>query len=181
MVSLARLMGEGRSAAEADRVLVEVLERTYEETKDCPELCGLRAAGDVLESHRAVGTYDPSLWWLVYEGERAMGCLLFNVSPEHSSVELVYLGLAKGLRGRGLGAVLLTRGMRHLFGHSLEAGEPSARPVVGVGGVTCAVDTRNTAAMKLYRRAGFGRFGLRVPMVLSAGPESGASAEKASA
>ena len=33
--------------------------------------------------------------------------------------------------------------------------------------LTCAVDTRNTPAMSLYRRCGFQRFGVRVPLVLS--------------
>lgn len=170
MVSLARLLATGRTPEQVDQLLLRVLEATYEQTLDCPELCGLRAVSDVLESHRAVGTCDPSLWWIVFERDQALGCLLFNVSPEHSAVELVYLGLAKPLRGRGLGTLVLQRGIRHLFGHSLEPDELPARPVVGVGGVTCAVDTRNYSAMKLYRNAGFTRFGMRVPLVLSVGP-----------
>lgn len=158
-------------------VLLEALEATYVNTLDCPELCGLRTAADVLESHRSVGVYDPALWWLVMHEGKPRGCMLLTVCPELDSVELVYLGLAPELRGKGLGKRLLRMGMAALYrtavGPTARAGHPH---VVGGGGLTCAVDTRNPPAVELYRGLGFQRFGVRVPMVLGLPSRDGASA-----
>lgn len=163
----------GRSTEEVDADLVTALERSYIETLDCPELCGLREAADVLESHRSVGTYDPSLWWLVYEGGRPEGCMLLTFSAEHDGVELVYLGLSPSLRGRGIGGQLLRQGVGRLL--AMVAGEVAGPLGPGrslcAGGLTCAVDSRNTPALRLYRRLGFARFGVRVPLVKSLGGE----------
>jgi GNAT superfamily N-acetyltransferase len=168
---VAGLMARGQTDAHIADLLKRALTESYIDTQDCPELCGLRSVDDVLASHRAVGRYDPSLWWIVRLDGRAEGCLLFNVCPEHESVELVYLGLSPALRGKGLGSILLNMGLRRVLGAARpeesggQPGEPS-RCVVGPGGVTCAVDTRNAPAMRLYRAAGFQRFAVRVPMVL---------------
>jgi ribosomal protein S18 acetylase RimI-like enzyme len=145
---------QGVGTAEIDRMLLETLEASYIDTRDCPELCGLRDAQDVLESHKAVGRFDPALWWLLFEGDNHIGCLLFSVSPEHDSLELVYLGLAAAARGRGIGAAALEFSLRQLGDRLLMS-----------GGVTCAVDTRNPAALRLYQRAGFRRFSVRIPMI----------------
>lgn len=171
--SIASLLADGWTPERIEAALLLALERSYIDTLDCPELCGLRSAEDVLESHRSVGRYDGGLWWLVMASGRAEGCMLLNVCPEHESVELVYLGLSPVLRGKGLGAKLLAGGLRVVQGAAFDAfgdqaGDPTpaGRCVVGPGGVTCAVDTRNEPAMRLYRHAGFQRFALRVPMVL---------------
>ncbi|GEM_PF-266224 len=169
--SFADLLQTGTPERDLDAMLMRVLDRSYIDTLDCPELCGLRTPEEVLESHRAVGRYDPSIWWLIFAGEQPVGCMLFNVLPEQESVELVYLGLDPIVRGRGLGRTALTLGLRHLWGqpHSPNTGVASAdlgRVLVGSGGVTCAVDTRNTAALRLYRAAGFERFAVRVPVVM---------------
>lgn len=144
-----------RGASESD--LVTALDGSYEGTLDCPELSGLRETQDVLASHRAVGRFDPNLWWVLYEDgasgdRRPVGCLLLNPSPEQESVELVYLGLAPAARGRGAGRALLSMGLCAIAGRSERW-------------VTCAVDTRNPPALGLYRRAGFERFSSRVPLV----------------
>lgn len=154
MASLAELTLQGVSAADLDRLLLEALEASYVDTKDCPELCGMREATDVLESHKAVGRFDPAIWWLLLEGDAPVGCALFSVSPEHDSLELVYLGLSVAARGRGIGTAFLDEALRRLGDRLLMT-----------GGVTCAVDTRNTAALRLYQRAGFRRFGVRIPMI----------------
>jgi ribosomal protein S18 acetylase RimI-like enzyme len=135
-------------------LLSKALERTYEETMDCPELCGMRVVGDVLESHRSVGVFDPGMWWLVMDSGEPEGCMLLSACPEQNAVELVYLGLSPRLRGRGLGSSLLMMGVQSLTGRPEKM-------------LTCAVDTRNAPAMALYRRCGFQRFAVRVPLVLS--------------
>lgn len=173
--SVAAMRASGRSATEIEQALLEALDRSYIDTADCPELCGLRSTSDVLSSHRAVGRYDPHLWWVFTVQGRPEGCLLFSVSPEQDSVELVYLGLSPVLRGLGLGASALHHGLRVVHGRATaehDAGfvsgaeAASSRCLVGGGGVTCAVDTRNEPALRLYRRFGFQRFAVRVPLVL---------------
>ncbi len=139
---------------EADRaVLIEALDRTYRDTLDCPELCGLRDTADVLESHRATGIFDPKLWWLATLEGRPHGCILLARAPEHRSVELVYLGLSPELRGRGVGSRLLHLGLsRVLAGPEADS-------------IACAVDQRNGPALRLYQRFGFREFGKRVALV----------------
>ncbi len=132
--------------------LVSAMERSYEGTLDCPELCAMRTAQDALESHRESGLFDPSLWWLIEHKEIPAGVMLFTPSSAQDGVELVYVGLAPELRGRGIGRTVLRFGLESVC---LEVGE----------WVTCAVDLRNTPARKLYARTGFRRFGLRKAMV----------------
>lgn len=164
--SMENLAHSGVPAERADELLRATLEESYVETLDCPELCGLRSVADVLDSHKAVGVYDPSLWWLLFAGEKPVGCLLLTVCPEHDSVELVYLGLSPSARGKGLGARLMTMGIARILDRHLNPDSACGGPWVrGTGGLTCAVDTRNAPAMRLYKRLGFARFGQRLPFV----------------
>ncbi len=135
-----------------DAALGEALERSYIDTLDCPELCGMREIGDVLESHRATGAHDPALWWVVRHHGRPSGALLLNPCPTQGHTELVYLGLAPELRGRGLARGLMAMGLRAV-------GVRSERTV------TCAVDARNEPAIGLYQRLGFAEFARRVALV----------------
>lgn len=165
--SLEELLREGHTQTQVDAWLAEALDRSYVDTQDCPELCGMRTMPDVLESHKSVGVFDPSLWWIVFDrASHAMACLLLTVCPEMDSIELVYLGLAPEVRGRGLGSMLLSFGLRQLYDGPLRANTGAdVLRIAGTGGMTCAVDSRNASAVKLYRRAGFERFGVRVPYV----------------
>lgn len=129
------------------------LDRSYIDTLDCPELCDLRATRDVLASHLATGEHDPNLWWLIKQGGRPEGALLLNPCPAQSQIELVYLGLGPGLRGRGLGRELLR------FGISEAAVRRPERLIV------CAVDHRNEPALRLYESLGFQAFADRVALV----------------
>lgn len=132
--------------------LLDTLDRSYRDTLDCPELCGLRDTRDVLASHRAVGRWNPSLWWLLRLDGRPAGCALLNPSPEQDSIELVYLGLTPEARGKGLAALLL----RHAIARART--QPARW-------ITCAVDRRNAPARKLYANAGFEPFTERTALV----------------
>ena len=173
--SMAELLREGRSPNDVDALLGEALERSYEDTLDCPELCGMRNLENVIESHRSVGEYDPSLWWLVFNAAGPQGCLLLSVVPEQDSVELVYIGLSPAVRGKGLASNLMGSGIAALYRGSVTgtAAGVQARPagvgvqVRGTGGLTCAVDMRNQPALRLYQRLGFVRTSLRLPWVKS--------------
>lgn len=135
-----------------DPAVTAALEKSYIDTLDCPELCGVRSMSDVLASHRATGRWDPRHWWVIRENGVAHGAMLFNPCPEQNSVELVYFGLSPELRGRALAAPLLAIGLASLA--------PRTETIV-----TCAVDARNTPARKLYERFGFTQFGRRRAMV----------------
>lgn len=141
------------NASEHDALLAIALERSYIDTQDCPELCGLRDVADVLDSHRSVGDYDPALWWIIEYQGKPEGAMLLSACPEQQTIELVYLGISPVLRGKGIGSAMLALGLKELTG----------RPE---GTISCAVDTRNAPAMKLYKRAGFQQFSTRVPMVM---------------
>ncbi|MEZ6234009.1 MAG: GNAT family N-acetyltransferase [Phycisphaerales bacterium] len=146
-VSVVPIASLGDRAAQ-DRALIDCLDRSYEGTLDCPELCGVRETPDILASHRACGKHDPSLWWVAVERGRAIGCALFNPYPDQGSIELVYLGLVPEARGRGLGERLARHGLASL-------------PRRAFTRVACAVDERNAPARRLYDRLGFTRFDTR--------------------
>jgi ribosomal protein S18 acetylase RimI-like enzyme len=144
-----------RSAAPGEpdhRLLIQALDRSYLDTLDCPELCGMRETADILDSHRATGIFNPRLWWLVFLHDEPHGCILLSHIPDHNCVELVYLGLSPQLRGRGLGRQLLEMGMGASRGATAEH-------------IACAVDLRNAPARALYEKVGFREFGQRVASV----------------
>lgn len=136
-----------------DHLLLRALEATYEQTLDCPELCGMRTTDDVLASHKAAGTFDPTLWWLLELDGKPEGCCLISASPAQRALELVYLGISPRVRGMGLGKRLLALGIAHASAHH------RAWPV------HCAVDQRNEPARKLYERFGFEETGRREALV----------------
>ena len=150
-----------RPPADEAALLVQALDRSYADTLDCPELCGLRDTPDVLESHRCTGEWDGKLWWLVLWRGEPHGCMLFSRIPEQGSVELVYLGLSPELRNKGLGKLLLPLGL-------------SAAVRTASTHIMCAVDVRNAPARKLYGRFGFRESGRRLAMVKPlSGPDGG--------
>ena len=129
-------------SAAAHGAFREAIMRSYEHTLDCPALAGLRDVEDVLTGHRAVGCFDPQLWSVLHFEGRPAGCLLLAEIPARHALELVYLGLAPEVRGRGLGRALMQR--------VLAIG---ARRHFGV--MSLAVDAANAPALQLYRRVGY--------------------------
>ena len=127
---------------------IAALEASYEGSLDCPELCGLRQTRDVLDSHLDVGTWDPTLWWVVFHQDTPAGVAMFNALENASEIELVYIGLAPSLRGHALGSTLLRMGMHQ----GAQRGHAT---------MTCAVDKRNAPALHLYENHGFRAFTTR--------------------
>jgi ribosomal protein S18 acetylase RimI-like enzyme len=139
-----------------DADVMAALERSYVDTLDCPELCGMRRLEDVLESHRGAGVWDPDLWWIVRREGEPHGVLLLTTFPDQGHAELVYLGLGPEVRGLGLGGRLLRHGLRALTRRRCRD-------------LTCAVDTRNAPARRLYEAHGFSAFSERVALVRKLG------------
>lgn len=144
-----------RTAEEFDeRELAAVIEATYEDSQDCPALAGVRRIEDTIAGHRNSGLYTPGTWWIVSVGGEAAGCLLLNDYPALDSAEVVYLGVVKGMRGRGVGRAMLCRAI-------------SAARSRGMAAVTLAMDSQNARAVKLYESAGFLATSSRLAMVLT--------------
>ena len=103
-----RLELESYAESQAPR-LAALVEQTYEATRDCPAMNGMRQMADVLAGYRAAGTFDPGRWFFLHCGGRDVGCLLLTDHPEHKQWELVYVGLVTGVRGQGLGIEAVRR------------------------------------------------------------------------
>ena len=128
--------------------LVDVIQRTYEGTLDCPKIDGLRETADVIVGYQAVGVYRPDLWFFVREENRDVGCLLINVHPDVRHAEIVYLAVVPEVRGRGWGLRLALQAIEVARASRCE------RAVL-------AVDAANLPALALYRAAGFQTFDTR--------------------
>lgn len=140
---------------ELEPEMLAILDASYEETLDCPALRGLRETRDILAGHRATGMFEHSLWTILRVDEQPAGVILLNPTPHHKSVELVYIGLAKWARGRGLGRLLLRHGLSLLCGRKESV-------------ISLAVDERNGPALALYHGEGFRRVLRRTAMIRAA-------------
>jgi ribosomal protein S18 acetylase RimI-like enzyme len=125
---------------------------SYRETKDFPELNGLRSLEEVLRGHKAAG-FDPNRWWLASEEGRAVGVLLLSESDEAGEWEIAYVGIVPDARQRGLGTELV----RHALCETKKA---------GMRALTLSLDARNEPAWKVYRKLGFEPFAAREVFLL---------------
>lgn len=132
---------EGYSTENHKR-LTGVVEATYAQTLDCPDLDGIRHIEDTLVGYQTTGVFDPSRWLLIRHADRDVGCLLLADHPAQDSWELVYMGVVPEARGNGWGRVIV----RH------------AQWLTGEAGRSClvlAVDAANAPALGVYGSLGF--------------------------
>ncbi len=145
-------------SAETHNAFRTAILRSYEQTLDCPALAGLRDVDDIILGHKAVGPFDPQLWSvLIHHPTREhpgdpVGCVLLAEISARRALELVYLGLAPSVRGRGLGRVLMNRVLSIASRRAFEL-------------ATLAVDAANIPAARLYRRCGYTSVAQRVAMI----------------
>jgi len=127
-----------------------VLQATYIQSLDMPELEGIRSLDDILASHRAAGRFRPDRWRVgLVEGEPEAGAiLLLSEVIDRDAWEVAYLGLTPAARGRGLGTSVLAQAI------SMAASQ-------NVSHIELAVDTRNHPASHLYQTAQFITFDRR--------------------
>lgn len=126
----------------------DAIERTYQDSRDCPGFAGIRDAADALRSYRAVGTFSPKRWRLVTLNGRDIAVILVNGRPEDRASEIVYLGVCPEARRVGWAKRLVAS----ILHEACEAGLDS---------VLTSVDGTNTAAVNLYGRLGFSPIGRR--------------------
>lgn len=136
--------------AQHDR-LAKVLELTYLDTLDCPELNGVRSTTDTIAGYRATGEFRPEAWSLVQHQGEDVGCVLVGFHPPWMA-ELIYMGLIPRARGRGWGRVLTN--------WALWTAQQMNCAVLSV-----AVDGRNTPARRAYEQAQFAPFDQRRVML----------------
>lgn len=122
--------------------LEQIVEATYRETLDCPQLDGVRDINDVLEGYRANGEFDPQRWFIVRLANQDVGCLLLSDYPDTGHWELVYMGLIPEVRGQRLGIEVVLHAQRL----AREAGRDR---------LILAVDAENKPAVDMYVNAGF--------------------------
>jgi mycothiol synthase len=130
----------------------EALGASYEGSLDCPALNGRRELDDVLAGHRGSGEFDPDWWTLLSLSDRPAGLLLLSAPVGGIAAELVYLGLARWARGKGLGELLMRVAMHD-----------AARR--GTSELTLAVDALNVPALSLYQRLGMRRVTSRIALM----------------
>lgn len=125
-----------------DEEFDEVVERTYIDSLDCPEISRFRSGSDALTSYRAAPDFDPALWSLCRFDDKAAGVLLAHDHQERGIREIVYLGVVPEARRRGVGRSLLLRSLSDALN-------------AGIEGCEVAVDGGNRYALGLYRSLGF--------------------------
>ena len=124
-----------------DSQLANLIERTYEDSQDFPELQGQRTGDQAIRSHRTQGKYHPE-WWLVIEQNGvAVGILFFAEHTELEQVELIYIGIIKKYRNQGFAKGALAQAIRK-FKREKQS-------------LFLGVDARNLAAVRLYESLGF--------------------------
>lgn len=142
-----------KSQAEADLEFIEfvagdrarlasIVEGSYQETLDYPQLNGLRSIDDVLDSYESIGSSGTSLWRIARCGAEEIGCLLLADHPDDGNLELVYMGVLPRFRGMGWGKLLVAQACQMAARRSRQR-------------VVLAVDANNTPALKIYRSLGF--------------------------
>jgi GNAT superfamily N-acetyltransferase len=119
----------------------ELIERTYVDTLDVPELNGRRDTRSTLEGYASTIVGVPQTWWAVQVEGVPIGCAMLTPTT-FGSCELTYLGLVPESRGKGHSKAM----MNWIRDWALQN---------GVRSMTLAVDLRNTPAIRLYRSCGF--------------------------
>jgi ribosomal protein S18 acetylase RimI-like enzyme len=140
-----------------------IIEATYIETLDVPELNGLRNIGNTLEGYastqpRMTQPRIPGTWWVIQDGRVNIGCLLLTPNDDQHC-ELTYLGLAPTSRGKGYSHAIMDHLDRWATSHGVER-------------ITLAVDIRNTPAIRLYQSRGFVAERFVQAWIRVAGPEN---------
>ncbi len=147
-----------KSATEGSRPMLpvefhDIVDRTYVETLDCPQLSTFQSTAATLAGYCQNKAFAPDLWFNVSaatEPHVAVGCLILarHTSTDieagigNTLLELVYMGIIPEYRGRGLSKDLVAAV------NELALAERFT-------GVVLAVDARNHPAARVYSESGF--------------------------
>jgi len=120
----------------------QIINQTYQDSLDCPELTQLRNMDDVMDSHQAAGLFEPRWWKILLHNQKPAAVLLLSPLKSSNMLELTYMGLIPEFRGRGLSRLVLEEALRCI-------------PLSNRRNLTLAVDCRNKPACQLYLNFGF--------------------------
>jgi mycothiol synthase len=123
-------------------LFAETILLTYEGSLDCRNISGLRDIEDIIAGHKGAGIFDPRHWRILLINGVAAGCILLAESPLQPHLEVAYMGVCPGFRGRGLGHLLVSEALRHAYRERCQK-------------VTLAVDASNGPALDIYKRLYF--------------------------
>ena len=140
----------------ADRraLFAQAILESYEETRDCPGMLGLRHIDDIIASHMASGRFVPELWFVAKIDGQPAAVMLLNLVPQRQALELVYLGVGLPWRRRGISKKLLSYGVG-LCGR------------YDVSSIILAVDDSNVPAKHLYQEMDFVSHGRKLAMIFA--------------
>lgn len=125
----------------APEQFARILQRTYEGTRDFPELNDVRTIDEIVEGHRRAGVFRPEHWLsATWDGSPA-GVVILTEVPG-GAWDLSYLGVAPEYRRRGVGVRLAHAALR-------------IAQTAGCLELWVGADERNAAALQLYRSLGF--------------------------
>lgn len=120
---------------------VELLERTYKDSLDVPEIAPLRSTQKAIEGYRANCTPGVEGWYVIRCNGTPAGCLILS-RHYHPTGEISYLGLAPEFRSQGYSFGIM--------GFALDWMDSQKCSKVAL-----AVDCRNEVALSVYQNWGF--------------------------
>jgi GNAT superfamily N-acetyltransferase len=122
--------------------MVALVEKTYINTCDFPQLTGLVPAKDVLRGYQESHAFAPSLWFFIEYQSRVIGVLLLTQMEDMEHLELTYLGLVEEFRGLGFSREIVQ------FAQFVAKQRNASHLLV-------AVDSGNIPALSTYHRCDF--------------------------
>ena len=122
--------------------MVEVVEKTYENTLDFPRLTGLVPAEQILRGYQESHIFETSLWFFIEYQSKIIGALLLTQLESAEHLELTYVGLLQPYRGLGFAREIVQ------FSQFIASERDCTHLIV-------AVDAANTPALNAYMHSGF--------------------------
>ncbi|MDA8745356.1 GNAT family N-acetyltransferase [Rubripirellula amarantea] len=128
---------------------VNIVEQTYVDTLDCPQLNQFRSAAQTISGYQTSTAYDPSRWFEIVDADdSAIGAVILATHSEKAS-ELVYMALIPSARGKGLGHEVMQRVIEEIQIRL----SPSEQNIT-IPQLVLAVDEKNVPAKRIYEAAG---------------------------
>ncbi|MGL6195048.1 MAG: GNAT family N-acetyltransferase [Thermoguttaceae bacterium] len=124
------------------REMAELVEHTYIDTADFPELSGITPAEEILNGYKFNGVFNGNLWFFIKSDGENIGALILTEQEDADQLELTYMGLVPEQRSKGFGpqivqfALWTAKNLRKKF-------------------VIVSVDAKNYPAVKSYQKSGF--------------------------
>jgi GNAT superfamily N-acetyltransferase len=136
-----RFLPMSESPPESFELMTNLVQATYQNTKDFPRLMQMTPANRVLQGYLSAAEFLPQLWFFVQKEGQNIGALLMTDQPEEQ-MELTYMGLTEDARGFGFAKEIIRYAKR------IACQQRRAFLVT-------SVDERNSAALKAYLSQGF--------------------------